>query len=145
MEVKIFSFGRGAFFGGSLRTSIYMLPDDTRNVLVRIDPYNYFYIIKMPAHKFLMPVDELRKITAFLDTIRNWKEEYKCKDKILDGYGWHIEYHSDVFEYLSHGYESYPENYREKISELQTIKEDLCLKYAPDRYDWEGREDRIKL
>ena len=145
MEVKIFRFGRGAFFGGSLRTSIYSLSDDTRNVLVRMDPYNFFYIVKMPAHKFLMPVDELRKITAVLNTIRNWKEEYRCKDKILDGYGWHIEYHSDDFKYLSHGYESYPENYCEKFSELQTIIEDLCLKYDPDRYDWKGREERINL
>ena len=82
MEVKIFSFERGAFFGESLRTNIYTLPDDTNNVLVRIYPYNYFYIIKMPAHKFLMPIDELQKITAFLSTICNWKEEYSYSEAL---------------------------------------------------------------
>ena len=92
-----------------------------------------------------MPEAELERIVSFLDTIRDWKTRYRCKERILDGYGWDIIYHHSGYDFESGGYMDFPSNYWEKVPELQIIIEDLWQKYDPDGYSPEARQQRIEL
>lgn len=142
----LFKFERGAFFGGFLKILIRALLDDPDNVSVEVNPKNGFrYIYHMKDQEFIMPAAEMARIESFLKTILYWKEKYYTREDILDGYGWGIEYHCRGFDFESDGYESYPEDYRAKMTELQTIIEDLCQEYNPDGYEPSGRQLRIEL
>ena len=142
-DKRVFHFSRGAFFGGALSTTIYTLLNDKEHVVLQMIPSNMFR--KMKRYEFTMPVDELGKISSFITSIKDWKTEYKNESGILDGYSWGLEYHFDGLDFQSHGYVCFPENYKEKASELQTIIEGFCQKYDPDGYNLADREKRINL
>lgn len=139
----LFRFGRGSSEGGHIVTSIYALSDDTEHVYVHMYPCNDF--LYMGEQEFIMPVHEMNEIAIFLNGIKRWKRHYECKDDIDDGEGFDIEFHYEGFEFMSEGYEKFPFGYRRKVALLQTIIEDLCQKYNPDRYDVSGRQKRIRL
>lgn len=142
---RIFKFFRGAFLG-DLTTEIHTLSNDDEHVLVHIQPGVIFKRVhQMSDRKFSMPEAELERIVSFLGTIRDWKSDYRCKERIFDGYGWDIIYHHRGYDFESGGYMAYPSNYREKVPELQTIIEDLWQKYDPDGYSPEARQERIEL
>ena len=142
---RIFRFGRGGFLY-DLETDIYTIPGNDEIVSVNIQPGVVFRrAFQMSDRRFDMPAAELKQIVSFLDTIRDWKTRYECAEDVLDGYGWDIEFHYRNTDFLSAGYESYPDNYWEKVSELQTIIEDLCQKYNYEFYKPEERQLRIKL
>ena len=143
MEKKAFYFSRGAFFGGTLLTTIYTLLNDNDHVVLEMRPANLFR--KMKRYEFIMPITEMERLARIIASIRDWKPQYKNERRILDGYGWSLEYHFGDLDFQSHGYMCFPENYKEKVSELQTIIEEFCLKYAPDGYDMGDREERINL
>ena len=146
MNDLLFEFNRGFWPGDGLKTSIHAICNDADHVLIKVQPYNFFhFILHMKAQEFIMPVSEMEKITAIIKTIINWKTEYEADLDILDGYGWDIEYHFSGIDFKSGGYESFPSNYRIKVTELQTIIEELCQKYNPDGYDPRYRQKRIKL
>ena len=130
-EIVIFRFDRTAFLGYSIRTKILTVPDDKSHLLVKLSGPEFC----SDTHQFTIPVAELRKITDFLQTIRDWKKDYQCEDMEDDGPTWSIEYHYLDFNFESGGYASFPYNYDEKKAKLQKIIEDLWKKYDPNEYD----------
>ena len=130
---SLFQFDGSAFFGPHERIDIYKSFGNEEYLIVE-----FYYSDSSWAFntkKFPMPLSELEKITAFITGINNWKKDYKCSFDITDGYAWHIYYKYEGVNFSSSGYESFPENYGEKIDDLWTIIKNLWQKYAPDEYD----------
>lgn len=135
-EKEMFSFERGAFFGGSLDYQIIDM-----HFLMR--PYNAFYY--MQQCEFDVTEKELCEIGRIITPVMKWKENYSSEESILDGYGWHIKYSYKGINIYSYGYEAYPEEYKLIIGKLQNYIESLCKKYAPDVYSEEEAARRRRL
>lgn len=138
-QEEIFYFERGAFFSGQL---VYKIIKVNGKYIFTGRGMNAFY--RMKKVEFELPESELNNLRKVLDAICEWDSEYKTDAHILDGYGWSLYFFHDGEKLESHGYESYPLNYKEVIIGLQEYIETICAKYNGD-YEAEGREKRIAL
>lgn len=98
----------------------------------------------MAEYIFEIPDEEITVLAQKLKIFEKWENKYECDDDIDDGYGWNIMCLYKDISINTEGYESYPDDYWEKISMLQEEIENLCKKYA-DNYSEDGLEERLAL
>ena len=135
----IFSYERGAYFGGLLE---YKIREFDNYFMLESCSCNDF--ANMRDYRFRFPKYAIWPLIKACLPVRKWKKEYKCGEKIDDGYGWaiHLEYKDICID--SSGYEKFPLNYSRVTGRLQRSIESLCKIYAVD-YTEDGLEKRLRL
>ena len=137
---QIFNFERGAFFQGYMT---YIIEKNEDKYIMKTRGDNGFFWL--PNSEYEITEEDVKGLAKVLEPVKKWEKKYEDEEKkVLDGYGWDINFRFKAIRINAEGYEAYPNGFRRVIKDIQAYLEQLGQKYDKDYFAL-GLEERMRL